>query len=190
MNNPFDITVAPIGEPATIVSGVFTQWRKALAFSPTDYNVSYSGAPFDGAAGGHTFTFAGTLTGQEAQFTLTGATTAGWHAHEYRWRLLLTRKSDSETVELETGSWRVFKTTDDRRTHAEVMLTKIESLLANRADDDVSSYSIAGRSLDRIPLPELLQWRDHYRAEIAAGGGSVTITGPSKNKVLIRFGEL
>ena len=45
------------------------------------------------------------------------------------------------------------------------MVEKIESLLEGRADADVSSYSIAGRSLSKLTIDELLQWRDRYRAE-------------------------
>jgi hypothetical protein len=45
------------------------------------------------------------------------------------------------------------------------MLDKIESILENRADADVSSYSIAGRSLNKLTVEELLRWRDYYRAE-------------------------
>lgn len=30
---------------------------------------------------------------------------------------------------------------------------------------DVASYSINGRSLTKITIPELLSWRDWYRAE-------------------------
>ena len=70
---------------------------------------------------------------------------------------------------LETGKITVkdnyFGSTGDTRSHAKVMLDKIESILENRADADVSSYSIQGRSLSKISINELLQWRDYYKAE-------------------------
>jgi hypothetical protein len=182
--DPFDITLAPLKEPATLIKGVFTQWRRAITLPPTDYSIRYSASAL---AGNHTFVVAGILTGDEAQFTLLNAASAAWHVGEYRWSLQLVRTSDSQVLELATGVWRVFSNTDDRRTHAEVMLAKIESLLEGRADNDVASYSINGRSLDRIPLKEMIEWRDYYRAEVVASGGSVTVSGPSRSKLLISF---
>ena len=45
------------------------------------------------------------------------------------------------------------------------MLEKIESILEGRADADVSSYSINGRSLTKIPIEELMNFRSRYKAE-------------------------
>ena len=53
----------------------------------------------------------------------------------------------------------------DPRSHAKIMIDKIESLLEGKADKDVSSYSIAGRSLNKMSVQELLDWRTHYKAE-------------------------
>jgi hypothetical protein len=38
--------------------------------------------------------------------------------------------------------------------------------LQGKADADVSSYSIAGRSLTKLSFQELLDARDHYRREV------------------------
>jgi hypothetical protein len=46
------------------------------------------------------------------------------------------------------------------------MLDKIETVLQGRADADVLSYSINGRSLSKIPVTELVEWRDYYRSEV------------------------
>lgn len=51
-------------------------------------------------------------------------------------------------------------------THAQRMLTAIEGLLEGR--DDVEEYTIAGRSLKRMPMGELMKMRDKYKAEVAA----------------------
>ena len=45
------------------------------------------------------------------------------------------------------------------------MLDLIESLLEGKATKDVSSYSIAGRSLNKMGVSELLEWRNYYKAE-------------------------
>ncbi|MGI9438660.1 MAG: hypothetical protein ACR2OK_03035, partial [Parvibaculales bacterium] len=49
---------------------------------------------------------------------------------------------------------------------AEIMLGKIETILEGKADSDVSSYSINGRSLNKFTPSELLEWRDYYRREV------------------------
>ena len=46
------------------------------------------------------------------------------------------------------------------------MINKIESLLSGKADDDVASYSIAGRSLTKLSFTELTEARDYYRREV------------------------
>ena len=56
----------------------------------------------------------------------------------------------------------------DRADHAEKTLKNIEAVLEGRASNDVMQYSIAGRSLSRIPITELIAWRDALRQEIAA----------------------
>lgn len=51
-------------------------------------------------------------------------------------------------------------------THAERTLAAIEAVLENRASKDQQSYSIAGRSITRIPITELLELRKQYKAEV------------------------
>jgi hypothetical protein len=62
------------------------------------------------------------------------------------------------------------------------MLQKIESVLQNKADADVASYSVAGRSLTKMSFTELMAARDMYKAEVrkqqalsGQGGSSSTI---------------
>lgn len=84
-------------------------------------------------------------------------------------------ESISERVLIETG--RIEALPDpttveegtDNRNYAERMLDAIEAVLEKRASSDQQSYSIAGRSITRIPLTELLALRDKFRAEVAIG---------------------
>jgi hypothetical protein len=54
----------------------------------------------------------------------------------------------------------------DLRTHAEKVLEAIEAVLEKRATTDQQSYTIAGRSISRIPVGELLMLRDKYKQEV------------------------
>ena len=77
----------------------------------------------------------------------------------------------------------------DPRIHAEKMLTKIESLLEGKADSDVSSYSIAGRSLTKLSFQELVDARDYYRREVVKHkNDSLTKRGKkSGSTIQVRF---
>ena len=102
--------------------------------------------------------------------------------------MIVTRISDSESTIVQTGVVVLFATTDDRRTHAEVMVKKIESLLSGRADSDVESYSIKNRSITKMSVNELRDWREYYLAEISRTGGSTTgADRPSKNTLRVRW---
>ena len=49
--------------------------------------------------------------------------------------------------------------------HASRMLAAIESVLEGKVTSDVASYSIAGRSITKIPIAELIELREKYRKE-------------------------
>ena len=92
------------------------------------------------------------------------------HWCHHHWQLEVTRTSDSERIVIQTGSWDIITDLDnnvDPRSHAEIMVDKIETVLQGRADADVLSYSINGRSLSKIPPQELVEWRDYYKREAA-----------------------
>ena len=45
------------------------------------------------------------------------------------------------------------------------MVDKLESLIEGKADSDVSSYAIAGRSLNKLTPDELITWFNYYKAQ-------------------------
>ena len=70
-----------------------------------------------------------------------------------------------------------------------IMLNKIESLLQGRADKDVSSYSIQGRSIAKMSIVDLLQWRDYYRKEVSKErrDNAIALGRPTKTTMKVRF---
>ena len=56
-------------------------------------------------------------------------------------------------------------TNADLRSHAKKVLDAIEAVIENRATVDQSSFSIAGRSLSRMSIDELLTLKNRYKAE-------------------------
>ena len=162
-------TDIPEKEPVTIYKGETVVWnRKDL----TDYPVGSYAMSWIArleSNGGTSFSATVTEVDDYYKFTLDNSATGGYTTGDYFWVLKVTQSSDSEELILETGKITVkdnyFGSTGDTRSHAKIMLDKIESILEGRADADVSSYSIQGRSLSKIGIAELLQWRDYYKAE-------------------------
>ena len=162
-------TDIPEKEPVTIYKGETIVWnRKDLTDYPVgSYAMSWT-ARLE-SNGGTAFSATVTEVDDYYKFTLDNSATGGYTTGDYFWVLKVTQSSDSEELIIDTGKITVkdnyFGSTGDTRSHAKIMLDKIESILEGRADADVSSYSIQGRSLSKISINELLQWRDYYKAE-------------------------
>jgi len=103
-------------------------------------------------------------------FTVDSATSADFVPGKYHWQLEITQTSSGNRIVVDLGDFEAIPDMDnnqaDPRIHAEIMIDKIESILEGKADSDVSSYSIAGRSLTKMSFDELLAARDRYRAEV------------------------
>lgn len=173
MANLFDADNAPTEVPRTIVIGDFVQ------FKLTEYSSDYANTAHTltfvarAATGANVeFQITATNTGNDYLFTADSATTAAYNAGVYHYQIEVLETSSSNRIVVDQGELDVTVDLDvnavDPRTHAEKMLQKIESVLENRADADVSSYSIAGRSLTKMSPEELLTWRDAYRREVKA----------------------
>ena len=162
-------TDIPEKEPVTIYKGETIVWnRKDLTDYPVgSYAMSWT-ARLE-SNGGTAFSATVTEVDDYYKFTLDNSNTGGYTTGDYFWVLKVTQSSDSEELIIDSGKITVkdnyFGSTGDTRSHAKIMLDKIESILEGRADADVSSYSIQGRSLSKISINELLQWRDYYKAE-------------------------
>lgn len=194
MANLFDADNAPTEIPTEIVVGDFVQW-KSTAYS-TDYpNTSHTLAFIARSATGANleFTINATNTGDDYLFTADSSTTSAYTFGHYHYQVEVVETSSSNRIILDQGEIEVLADLDvnnvDPRTHAEKMLQKIESVLENRADADVSSYSIAGRSLTKMSPEELLTWRDYYRREVKAYKRKIDMKHGRKTKstVLMRF---
>lgn len=95
------------------------------------------------------------------------STTAMWRAGQYAWRSRVT--SGAQVITVGAGDLAVlpsYAAAIDVRSHAERTLAAIEAYLERGDTVAASQYEIAGRSLRRHPIPELLVLRDRYRAEV------------------------
>lgn len=53
-----------------------------------------------------------------------------------------------------------------QQTHNEKMLAAIQSVLQGRATNDIESYQIAGRAVNKIPVAELIKLENVYIAKV------------------------
>lgn len=203
MANPFDTSKYPTEHPECIILGGHIGWRLAEDFDAADYTLRYDlhkvgEDPVDGVdvqITGSRQTIDGTLYWVfEVESSVSSA--APWTDEfakdtQCRWNLVVVRNSDDNEAVYQSGFLRVYTSTSDRRTHAEIMLSKITSILEDRADHDVNSYSIKSRSISRMTVAELTRWRDYYLSELRRTGGSVNEGGPAikQNTLQIRFVE-
>lgn len=194
MANLFDEANAPEGEPLQIVVGDFLQWKKTQIAS--DYPTATHSAEYVAritAGGSSEIKLAAIERDTYYLFQVDSATSAAFDAGFYHWQLEVTETATGNRIVVERGEFEAIQDLDingaDPRPHAEIMLDKIESLIENRADGDVSTYSIAGRSITKMSPEELLQWRDYYRREVAVYRRKNAIDRGKKGNatILMRF---
>ena len=171
MANMFDTANAAETEPAKIIAGdrlIFKRSDLNNDYSNASYTLKYS-ARLEGT-GSTEIEITASASGSDYLVEVASATTASYTVGTYRWQAYITRNSDSQRLTIDQGTWEVIANRDaattDPRTHAAIMVDKIESILEGRADSDVSSYSIQGRSLTKLGIEELMAWRDRYKAEL------------------------
>lgn len=194
MGNAFDVANYPDSEPEELIIGDRWLWKRSDLVSDyplADYALQYV-ADKQGA-GSTTFTINATETGGIYVVEVASATTAAYTAGTYNWQAYIVRSSDSQRISIAKGVWQILPnlsaSTADPRSHAKKVLDAIEAVLESRATIDQMGYSIAGRTLSRTPLPDLLKLRDSYRADYAIEVNNLRRAQgkPPRNRLLVRL---
>lgn len=107
------------------------------------------------------------------QVTIEESVTATWTAGEYEYQAYF-EHSGGDRWTTDTGRFKVVydvaggNGNKDLRSHAKTALDAIESVLESRASLDQMKFQLAGRSLERTPVDDLLRFREYYRREVRA----------------------
>ncbi len=152
-------------EPTVLTKGDSASWIKTLSAYPAGdgWALNYY---IRGAVALDVSTIA---SGSNFLAELLPSETDTLAAGDYIWSSKVTK--GSERITIATGNLTILPDISDEsagyesRPHSKIMLDAIESVLQGKANQDVSSYSIQGRSLTRMSAEELEQWRDKYRKE-------------------------
>lgn len=172
MSNAFDRENYSTKEPNTLVLGDYWSWKRddlATDYPIGTYALTYEFHSDSGGGGTKKFT----LTAVEADDTYyiesASSTTTGYAIGDYVWEAYITKTSSSNRIMIDSGRTSITEnlanTNADLRSHAKKVLDALEAVIENRATMDQSSMSIAGRSLSRMSVDELLTFRNRYKAE-------------------------
>lgn len=181
------------GEPKEIVVGDFVQWKRSdlVDAYPTNlYTLDYIARI---AGGGNEINIVATGEGTHYLIQALSATTATYDPGYYHWQVEIVRNSDSQRVVVDRGHFDVIPDLDvnssDPRSHEEIMLDKIKSLLQGKADADVSSYSIAGRSLTKLSFTELTEAESYFEAKVTQQKSKLDAENhrPTASTIKVRF---
>jgi hypothetical protein len=193
MANKFDSTYYPTSEPNELQLGDFWAWKKTDLsddYPTASYSLSYEFNLVDGSTAAN---FTLTATESNDEYIIETSSTTSYTAGEYNWVSYITRSSDSARIKLSEGFTEIQQnyatTTSSVRSHVKKVLDAIEAVIENRATMDQSSMSIAGRSLSRLTVDELMTFRDRYKTEYLKEVKQARIKNKkdSGNSIKVRF---
>lgn len=173
----------PTTVPGEIPAGTTIKFSRSFSAYPAGEGWSYS----IHLAGPGILTKAAASSGDLFLVTITATDSAALPPGNYRYVERATK--DGETYQVGIGQIMVTPdlaqaTAGSALTMAEKNLAAIDAVLQNRITKDVESYSIAGRSVVKIPLAELTRLRGVWAGIVYQQRNPGTL-GPSVN---VQFG--
>lgn len=155
----------PDYEPETIIKGDTVKWERSFSDYRADdgWQLSYT----MGGAASISLSFGTEISASNDGFVVNipAATTGGFTVGNYWFRAAVSK--DGEVYTVDEGTLRVVETSNtwSEMLHVKTTLDAISAVIENRATKDQESYSVAGRTLSRTPISELLVLRSKYRSE-------------------------
>jgi len=146
---------------------------------------------FAGPAG--TIAITASASGDDYLVSVAAATTAGYAIGLYSWAAFITKGANRFQIDSGVSTVQqnlaTASTGYDGRSHAKQVLDAIEAVIKNRASTDQQAYQIGGRRLDRMPVADLLKFRNSYQREYQRELNAERIKNglAAKNTVYVRF---
>ena len=153
-------------EPEKLTSGVTWKWKKTISDYPaSEWTLTYY-LRKDGATA---TSFSAAADGDTHLVTVAAATTAGYAAGVYDIIGVVVKAAEKYVVfdgifevltnPATTGAY-------DPRTHSRRVLDLIEAALEGRIPNGMESYTIGGRSINKIPLNQLRELYEKYAQDV------------------------
>tara|TARA_B100001123_G_C15266073_1_gene1008465 strand:- start:268 stop:876 length:609 start_codon:yes stop_codon:yes gene_type:complete len=160
-------TIEEYGHP--IIAGDYLAWKREdlnSDYSNSSYTLSYQAR--QAGNGTYVITITASASGSDYLVQVGQSTTRPYNVGLYYWDAYITRNSDSERIRIDSGQWEVIgdKATDnaDPRTSNQKIYEAVIAVIEGRASQDQMSYSIAGRSLSRMSIQDLIEFEGIYKA--------------------------
>jgi hypothetical protein len=178
----------PTLEPAIVNAGDTLRWLRSLPDYPASAGWTLSYTLINSSA---KITITASASGDDHLVNVSAATSAGYAAGDYEWRARVSKDGDVFTV----GEGQITVrnayagASFDARSHAQKTLDAIEAVIEGRASSSTAEYTLNGRSLKHISIPELLTLRDRYRAEVARETAARRAAAglPDQRRIYVRF---
>lgn len=176
--------------PQTFLAGDTIKFTfDATPYSSTDgYGLSLKLSGPSGSPQKTSYTAnANTTSGTKFDVRITPAESANLASGLYSYAVVVSDNTDSYTVE--SGTLNVEVRADlsgatDLRSHNQKVYDAICALLEGRVTSDVASYTIAGRTLTKMSISDLLKLKEHYKELVASEQQKV---GSGPKKLFVRF---
>ena len=177
-------------EPESFAAGDRVQWKRNFSDYPISEGWSltyylrgnFAHTPIDITA---------TTSGADFLIDLSPTTTADYTPGTYTWQAFVSKSGDRKPV----GTGRIVidpslsdvTTPFDGRSHARKCLEAIEAVLEGRSTHDQQRYVLqaVGRSVDKMPIKDVLALRDYYQTEVQKEEAAAT--GGKNRNIFVSF---
>lgn len=173
--------------------------EKLQAGDTFNYSVNYPDYPASAGwactmllRGASSQTISSTAEGDGFKLSALASVTAGYAAGNSKYFIHVSKGTERYLVE--QGTVEVLAdysstTVYDSRSQAKRILDAIDATLYGRATKDQLSYEIAGRKIEKIPIPDLIALREKFKREVENEKTAEKIANGlgAGNKVLLRY---
>jgi hypothetical protein len=153
-------------EPEKLTSGVTWKWKKTISDYPaSEWALTYY-LRKDGASA---TSFSAAADGDSYLVTVAAATTAAYASGIYDfigWVIKGTEKYEVFNSMIEVLPNPTNTSAYDPRSHARRVMELLEAAMEGRVPNGMESYSIGGRSINKIPLSQLRELWEKYKQDV------------------------
>lgn len=145
--------------------------------------------------GGAAIAFNSAASGSDHLFSVPAATTAAWAAGVYTWASWVSNGVSSYSVSQGTtellANPRTASGPFDLRSSAQTALDNVRATIQGKATADVLKYEIAGRSLERYQVSDLIALESHLSAQVQREQrlASLAAGKPDTRRYAVRLGR-
>ena len=194
MSNLFDSDNYPTVEPEVLTIGDRWLWKRTdlgSDYPPASYALSYN-ARLQGA-GSTAISITSSESDNNYLVEVASATRASYTAGTYSWSTFITRSSNSQRIQIDSGDFEI-KTnlasdTSDPRTHSEKMVDFLESTLESLAQKLTTSYSVSDRSNTLTSMEDVKNQLDYYKGKVKSEINKARVKSGQRtdSNLLLRF---